>query len=335
MNRKGILAAGNWIIDIVKIIDVWPNQDSLANILSESSSNGGSPYNVLKNLAKMKVNFPLEALGLVGDDNRGNEILADCHKHEINIHLLTTSNEKPTSYTDVMTVHDNGRRTFFHNRGANALLDSVHFNFDQSNAKIFHLGYLMLLDKLDELTEDKTTKAAQVFKKAKEGGFITSTDIVSENTGRFKEVVSASLPFIDYLFINEYEASKVSGIDIVSNRIINKEKAIEACKILLQMGVNQWVILHYPEGVIAISKTGEQVYQSCLTIPTSKIKGTVGAGDAFASGVLYGIHESWSIKDSLELGVCTAAACLFNPTCSGGILSWQECLNLKSYGFTS
>jgi len=42
--RRGILAGGNWIVDRPKIIDVYPVQDSLANILRETSSNGGTPY---------------------------------------------------------------------------------------------------------------------------------------------------------------------------------------------------------------------------------------------------------------------------------------------------
>src|SRR4030095_3381896 len=66
--RTGILAGGNWIIDHVKIIDVWPEQDALANIFSRSRGTGGSPYNVLVDLAKLGVQFPLEAVGLVGDE---------------------------------------------------------------------------------------------------------------------------------------------------------------------------------------------------------------------------------------------------------------------------
>jgi len=64
--RQGILAAGNFIVDYVKVIDGYPTQDMLASILSESRSNGGGPYNVLKDLAAMKVEFPLATCGLVG-----------------------------------------------------------------------------------------------------------------------------------------------------------------------------------------------------------------------------------------------------------------------------
>ena len=60
-SRQGILAAGNFIVDYVKVIDGYPVQDMLASILSESRSNGGGPYNVLKDLAAMKVELDRKA----------------------------------------------------------------------------------------------------------------------------------------------------------------------------------------------------------------------------------------------------------------------------------
>src|SRR5215203_1460328 len=101
--RNGVMAGGNWIVDHVKMIDRWPPQDALANIRSQFSSNGGSPYNVLKNLARLGAAFPLEAVGLVGDDAAGEFIRADCDRHRIERRRLLISKTAPTSYTDVMT----------------------------------------------------------------------------------------------------------------------------------------------------------------------------------------------------------------------------------------
>ena len=61
--RSGIIAGGNWIVDHLKIIDAWPTQDALASILAESSGNGGSAYNVLKDLALLGAPFPLTGIG--------------------------------------------------------------------------------------------------------------------------------------------------------------------------------------------------------------------------------------------------------------------------------
>src|SRR5687767_3815946 len=186
--RTGILAGGNWIIDHVKIIDTWPIQDSLANILSSTHGTGGSPYNILVDLAKMGAPFPLAAVGLVGKDGDGEIIREDCAKLKIDVSALPRTDEAPTSYTDVMTVQGTGRRTFFHARGANALLDSRHFDFSRTDARLFHLGYLLLLDKLDGPSATHGTVAAEVLARAQAAGLKTSIDLVSEDSDRFARV---------------------------------------------------------------------------------------------------------------------------------------------------
>ena len=103
-SRTGIFAGGNWIIDHVKIIDTWPVQDSLANILSSTHGTGGSPYNILIDLAKMGAPMPLAAVGLVGQDADGRIILDDCAKFRIDASALQQTDAAPTSYTDVMTI---------------------------------------------------------------------------------------------------------------------------------------------------------------------------------------------------------------------------------------
>src|SRR3989454_10912739 len=87
-SRKGLLAGGNWIIDQVKLIDVYPQPEQLANIRSQAQGTGGAPYNVLVDLAKLGVSFPLFAAGLVGKDDLGQLILEDCKKHKIDARFL-------------------------------------------------------------------------------------------------------------------------------------------------------------------------------------------------------------------------------------------------------
>ncbi|HEX8549863.1 MAG TPA: PfkB family carbohydrate kinase [Cytophagaceae bacterium] len=334
--RRGILAGGNWIVDRVKIIDSYPAQETLSNILSESVSNGGSPYNILKDLSKLGAPFPLAGIGLIGNDEAGKYILQDCGANNIDSSQITTTDLTSTSYTDVMTGQTDGKRTFFHYRGANALLANAHFkNLEKSSAKIFHLGYLLLLDKMDEILSDGNTVAANVLKLARDLGFKTSVDLVSENSDRFKSVVTPALPFIDYLFINEFEAEKLTGVETTfPDKSIDVEGCLNACRYVLDKGVNEWVILHFPNGCIAVNRNGHQVYQGSVKVPQEKIQGTVGAGDAFASGVLFGLHEGLEMKECLELGVCAAAACIHKEDCSSGVLSKESCLELgKMFDF--
>ncbi len=324
---SGILAGGNWIIDNVKIVDVYPKEEKLANILRESTSNGGAPYNVLKALSKMGFGFPLEGIGALGNDERGDFILKDCRELRIDSGQIRKVEHINTSYTDVMTVQGTGRRTFFHSRGANAFLDESYFDFSASKAKIFHLGYLLLLDKLDIISDDGLTGAAKVLRDAGRAGMITSADLVSEQSERFRSIVPLSLQFIDILFVNEFEAKMLTGIEICDdNGECSRSSAYQAAEAILAMGVKVWVVLHFPKGAIAMNKDGEKLYQPCVNVPAERIKGSVGAGDAFAAGVLAGVHENWTMDQSLLLGVSTAASSLMDASSSESIVSWQECL---------
>jgi sugar/nucleoside kinase (ribokinase family) len=335
-SRNGILAGGNWIVDAVKMIDVWPQQDALANISSETRGTGGSPFNVLVDLAVMGAPFPLDAVGLVGQDGHGQYILDTCRHLGIQTANLQSTPDAPTSYTDVMTVKDSGRRTFFHARGANALLDSTHFDFTKTQAKIFHLGYLLLLDGLDKPCPEFGTVAAGVLARAKEAGLSTSIDVVSEDSERFGRIVLPALKHTDYCIMNEFEAARVTGHKIRTPEGLDRVALRESMEILLEAGVQERVLVHFPEGGCALGRDGVWTQHGSVILPEGYIKGAAGAGDAFTAGVLMGWHEKKTVEEQLRLGVCAAAANLSEETCTGGLRPMADCLALGTqHGFRS
>jgi sugar/nucleoside kinase (ribokinase family) len=328
--RQGILAAGNFIVDYVKVIDGYPTQDMLASILSESRSNGGGPYNVLKDLAAMKVEFPLAACGLVGDDPNGQWIKRDCQNHRIDVAILHLSKEHPTSYTDAMTVQSTGRRTFFHCRGANAYFDVKHCSFSKTNARILHLGYLMLLDRLDSF-EGGQTVAAKLLFNARSAGLETSVDMCSASHPQFREIAVSALPLTDHLVINEIEAGLSLG-EIIDPK--NAGWLLRSAEQLLSLGVKKTVTIHTEHGAVCATAEGLRLKQPSLKLPVGFSKGATGAGDAFAAGMLYGLHEDLGIQERLRLAVCCAAACLQDPTPSKGLRPVKDCLALADqFGF--
>ena len=333
--RRGLLAGGNWIIDQVKIIDVYPQPEKLGNILSQSQGTGGGPYNVLIDLAKSGVRFPLFGAGLVGQDALGDQILADCRQHKIDTRALTHTNKAPTSFTDVMTERATGRRTFFHDRGANALWDGAGLGFKNSRARIFHLAYLLLLDSLDVPDKEFVTKSARLLAEAQAAGLKTSVDVVSEESNRFARVVAPALKFVDYCILNEIEAGKTTGFKLRQpDGRLDTVTLRHAAGALLQQGVRELVVIHFPEGAFARTRRGDDVWQSSLRLPPNYIAGTAGAGDAFCAGVLLGLHEGWECQRCLLTGVCLAAASLSDPTCTAGVKSLSSSLALaKKFGF--
>jgi sugar/nucleoside kinase (ribokinase family) len=333
--RRGLLSGGNWIIDQVKIIDVYPQPEQLGNILGQSPGTGGGPYNVLIDLAKSGAPFPLYGAGLVGKDALGEQILADCRQHKIDARFIKTTTKAPTSYTDVMTEKTTGRRTFFHARGANALWRGEGLDFKKNKARIFHLAYLLLLDALDEPDSTFGTKGARLLATAQAAGLKTSVDVVSEDSDRFGKVVGPALKHVDYCILNEIEAGKTTGFKVrdTAGRL-DTVTLRHAAGALLQQGVRELVVVHFPEGAFARTRKGEDVWQSSLKLPARYVAGTAGAGDAFCAGALLGLHEGWELQRCLLTGVCLAAASLSHPTCTAGVKSLSRSLALaKKFGY--
>ena len=326
--RSGILAAGNWIVDHVKVIDLWPSQDALAIIQSETRANGGCAFTLLVDLSRLEAPFPLAGAGMIGTDAAGDWILDVCRQKGIDIAAMERTQAAPTSYTDAMTVASTGRRTFFHQRGANALFTGSEAQMASSSAKIFHLGYLLLLDSLDTVCPTFGTKSAELLHRASELGFLTSADVVSEESERYREFVLPPLRYLDVLFINEFEAARVVGSEIRIGDRINPSALLSAADALLQAGIRQWVILHFPEGILAAASSGARIFQPSLNLPQDRIKGATGAGDAASAGILFGYHEGLPMETCLKYGICAAAACLFHPSASEGLLPMAKCLEL-------
>lgn len=335
--RRGLLAGGNWLIDHIKVVDAYPQPEQLGNILSRCQGTGGAPYNVLITLARSGAPFPLFGAGLVGRDAPGRQILEDCRRHRIDTRHIRTTAKASTSFTDVMTEQKTGRRTFFHDRGTNALWRGDDIDFQKVNARIFHFGYFLLLDELDKPDSKFGTRAARLLAAAQKAGLKTSVDAASVESDRFSQVVSPALKYADYCILNEIEAGRITGLGVRRpNGLLDLVALRRSAGALMQRGVRELVVIHSPEGALARARNGENVWQSSLKLPSGYIAGSAGAGDAFCAGMLLGLHEDWDLQRSMHTGICIAAASLSHPTTTGGIRSLRSSLALaRKFGFNT
>jgi len=327
MERNGITGAGNFIIDHVKIVDLWPEEGMLSLISEERRANGGCAYNVLKDLAILKTGLPLYAIGLTSKDEDGRYILDDLKAYGIDAKMMKTIDNVKTSYTDVVTVKDTGNRTFFHNKGTNKYLDIEHFDFSRIVSRIFHIGYILLLDALDSPDPEFGTRMARLLKMAKDAGLKTSVDVVSESSYRFNKVVLPALQYTDYLIFNEIEAGRTTGYEIRERSgALNSDNLKQALKMLVDRGDTELVCIHFPEGAYASYKRSEAHLVPSYELPPGQIAGTAGAGDAFCAGMLYGLHEDWEIERTMRFANAMAGICLSDITTSGGMKDMAETL---------
>ena len=170
---------------------------------------------------------------------------------------------------------------------------------------------------------------ARLLHHAQQRGLKTSIDVVSEASDRFTRLVPPAMKYTDYCIINEVEAQQTTGVPLRDESgallVENMPRALHAMK---DMGVSTWAVIHCPEGGYGLDESGEYVQLSSLKLPEGYIKGTVGAGDAFCAGVLYGAEKGRTLAQSIDLGIAAAAASLSCPGSTEGMRTEAEVLKL-------
>jgi sugar/nucleoside kinase (ribokinase family) len=129
--------------------------------------------------------------------------------------------------------------------------------------------------------------------------------------------------------INELEAGALTGIDAPAPAADGPVDwpALEAMALgLIDHGVSALAVVHVPAGCVAAAPGGRTWRQGSVRLPREQVRSTIGAGDAFAAGVILGLHEGWPVERCLRLAVASAAASVRSPHTSASIQPAGQCL---------
>lgn len=337
--RRGVLCAGSVLVDEGKVIDAYPPLDRLAIIDSITRGTGGAAINMAIDLRRLGAPFPVGLAGAIGDDANGALILAACERHGIDASELQVLPGAVTSFTDVMVERVGGRRTFFHHVGTHAAWDGSAVALDRSGARILHAGAPGVFDRMDARRPDGGNGWAELLARARRAGIRTNLEMATVEPAHNEAVVGPCLPLLDSIVVNELEAGALTGVDAVVGDPDGPVPwtALEAMATrLIGRGVGELAVVHTPAGAVAADASGRTWRQGSVRVPRAEIRSTTGAGDAFAAGILLGLHEGWPVERSLRLAVASAAACIRSPETSGGIEAVPVCLAAaEAAGFRS
>lgn len=326
----GIACGGIWVVDLVKVIDRYPQENSIAYISAMSRGGGGCAHNVVINLARFDASLPLFALGVVGSDAYGDYLVQECRRFpNVNVEQMRRTDRDATAYTDVFSIKASGCRTYFHYPGTNRLFSPSHVDLDRLPARMFHLGYLLLMDAMDQPDAEYGTVAARFLADLQRRGIRTSIDLVSEDSSRFTDIVPPALKYTDYCIINDWEAEKLTGIPLRCGGKLLPDNLGAIGRKILDFGVRDLAVVHFPEGGYLLSKDGVEILQPSLQLSKDYIVGSTGAGDSFCAGILYGIYQGWSHDQTLRFATCAGGMNLSDLTTTGGIGSWQEIARME------
>lgn len=327
--RTGITIAGTLISDVFYQVESYPKEGLLTNVFGSSINIGGTG-NIILDLAKLDKNLQIEVCAIVGKDENGKNLLSTLKNYK-NVSIDNVSLGETTSCTIIMNSAQTKQRTFFFVPGASDVFDISYIDFDKLNTKIFHLEYLLLMKKVDSYDKDFGTHGARILYNAQQKGYLTSIDVVSEQSNRAKSIVSCALKYTDICCINEYEAQSVTDIELVKDGKLDKEKVCLALQKLSQLGVKKWIVIHSPLESYGLDVDENKfVRVPSLKISKEYIKGSTGAGDAYCAGILYGAHEDFSLESSMRLARACSVCSLSQNNGTDGMRSYADTLKIEN-----
>ncbi len=244
-------------------------------------------------------------IGKVGDDYFGHFMLDKMQEYQIDISSVLVS---PTVKTGVSVILNNeSDRAILTYLGTICELKLEEINKELlKKARHLHLGSYFLLDKL-------RPDISELFQYAKREGLSTSLDTNFDPLQEWGEGLFATLENTDIFFPNEHEAKSIVGLEDLDEAI--KVLSSKVSCLAVKLGSN---------GAVAMSDNKKATAAALKT----KVIDTIGAGDSFDAGFLFGYLNGWNLEK------CLRAACIsgsLSTRAVGGTTSQATLEELMEY----
>jgi sugar/nucleoside kinase (ribokinase family) len=238
-------------------------------------------------IAGAKLGLDCLAIGGYGRDAMGDWAVARIASFGIDTSGLQRFDAVPTSSSIVLTRAD-GSRPALHLKGATGAFTVEEADFDRvTDAKVFHLGGVGLMDAMDG------ARNAALIRHAKARGCVTTVDIFAGSPDDLPDV-EAVLPWTDYFIPSIEEARALSGLEDLD----------EVAAFFHARGVAACVITLGADGAFYHHRDGTRFLVPAYDVD---VVCTCGCGDVFNAGFVVGLLNGMSPRDSVRLGNASSA----------------------------
>jgi len=261
------------------------------------------------NVAVGATNFGIKSSPMIyiGKDNVGKEVFDYLKKQKISTDLVYVDKEHKTGFSIVISSSKDKEHTIFTFKGASNHLQ-VH-SLRNFTTKWFYVSSLTNKDWQNEF--DKITR------QTKKGVKIAWNP--GELQLRSQKTLINFLNYIEVLIVNKSEA-----IELISRtkKKASKKKLDDKqylLKELQKLGSQKVVITLGEKGVCALDEKDQYYYYPSQS-NQKRIVDTVGAGDAFSSGLMAGLIKFKNFDKALQLGIRNSSSVLYRVGAQNGLL---------------
>lgn len=299
-----VLCAGIVVADLFTTpVDRLPKSGELSAVEDIKLECGGCAVNVAVNLAKLGLRSALS--GKVGRDYFGGAILQELRERGMDTEHIRFSDRLPTSKTVILIAKGEDRR-YVHSVGANAEFKVE--DIDQgliAGSRVFYVGGLLAMRDLD------CERLVPLFQYAQESGTMTVLDVVvpADSWVPLSDIAKL-LPYTDVFLPNEDEAGIITG----------ETDPLAQARILKGLGAQNVIVTRGGAGSIALSDTAAFAAEA---YPVQVVDAS-GGGDAFTSGLIYGLLHKWPLEKNVAFASALGASACQSMGCTTGTFTLQQ-----------
>jgi len=282
MSEYDLLVAGEINPDLILSGDVEPVFDQVEKLLESATLTIGSSSAILA-CGAVRLGLKVAFIGVCGDDLFGHFMLNAMQAQGVDVSQVVID---PRQITGVSVILNRGMdRAILTHTGAMATLRAEQISDNLlRQARHLHVAsyYLQIALQPD---------MPGLFRRARELGLSTSLDTNWDPTEHWSGLDDL-LPLTNVFLPNQAEACAIAGVSDIESAGIHLACLAEIVAVKLgASGAAAW--------------QGSDTYKS-TSIPV-KVVDTIGAGDTFDAGFLYGYLNGWPVNCSLQLAcVCGA-----------------------------
>lgn len=282
-----VLCVGEMLVDlIVRPVEQIAFQNDTCQVEEIRITHGGDANNNAVNLVKL--GHQVTYLGRVGCDDMGDYVISLAEKAGVNMnHVVRSKTAAQTK--SLILVASNGDRTFLQVPGT-----SAEFCLADCDLSLLEEADLLQIGGAFHLPRFDGAGSAQLLKAAQSKNVITSMDVTSDRTGRWRGILDPCYPHLDYFLPSIEQASMIAGT----------EDPRAAAGFFLKRGVKNVVIKLGAQG--SYFRNGETAFFAGIYSGLDVVE-TTGAGDAFCSGFLTGAGQGASPVECVTLATACSA----------------------------
>ncbi|MCC6569152.1 MAG: sugar kinase [Anaerolineales bacterium] len=291
-----ILIAGEINPDLILSGNVMPEFGQVEKLVDSANLTIGSSSAIFA-CGSARLGLKVAFIGVCGDDVFGRFMLDEMSKRNVDVSNVIVRKDGQTGLSVILNQQSD--RAILTHLGliaelrASDIADSL-----LAQARHLHVASYFLQTKLQP-------DLPALFKRARALGLSTSLDTnydPSEKWSGFDELLAVTNVFLP----NEAEAKSLTGAENVNEaeaKSLTGAENVDEAASRLKIKVEAFAIKLGKDGALGISKS-QRVRMNSIPV---NVVDTVGAGDSFDAGFIYGYLNGWELEKSLRLAcVCGA-----------------------------